>query len=79
MSAVPNNHGDLVIAVCPDCNWHSVCDPHWTAMVGQTLDIPCENCWGETKDHLLVLFHPERQTAPEAVSEKTSRTILSGE
>jgi len=62
VSAVPNGKGRLAIAVCPDCNTHSVCDPNWLNSVGSMLDCECENCITNVDDppkfkpHMIVAF-----------------------
>ena len=53
-----NKDGDLAIAVCPQCNLHSVCDPAWLGIEGETLGICCDNCGGDDEEtpHLIVRF-----------------------
>jgi transcription elongation factor Elf1 len=50
-----NKEGELAIAVCPECNTYSVCDPAWLAIEGQTLRLHCDNC-GEDTEHLILKF-----------------------
>ena len=56
----PNKAGELCVlcvAVCPDCNMHSVCDPAWMDCVGETLNVCCDNCCeDEEKPHLILKF-----------------------
>lgn len=55
----PDKNGDLVIAICPDCNCHSVCDPGWMKGVCKTISLRCDNCTdGKYKPHLLARFVP---------------------
>ena len=52
-----NDKGELAIAVCPDCNCHSVCDPGWLGIEGETLNMHCDNCCDEMMNpHLIVKF-----------------------
>jgi len=52
-----DKNGNLAIAVCPDCNSHSVCDSAWLGMEGQTLKLPCDNCVDDRgKDHLVIRY-----------------------
>lgn len=54
---IPNNKGELCVAVCPDCNMYSVCDPAWLACEGELVKFVCENCSDhEMKNHLIVKF-----------------------
>lgn len=57
-----NKDGELAIAVCQDCNLHSVCDPVWLGIAGETFNLFCDNCgWDDDKLtlHLIVKFIKE--------------------
>jgi Zn ribbon nucleic-acid-binding protein len=63
MSATVNKNGELAVAICPDCETHSVLDPTWLST--DSLNIECDNCWGENKPHKIVKFvraEPEAQS-----------------
>lgn len=55
-----NKDGNLAVAVCPQCNLHSVCDPVWLNIEGETLGIYCDNCGRDDEEtpHLIVRFTP---------------------
>jgi hypothetical protein len=77
-----NKDGELAIAVCPDCNFHSVCDPAWLAVEGQTLNIYCENCATVDKEtpHLITRFIRKARAsgpfaAPVPLCDKRNKSI----
>ena len=56
-----DKNGNLAIAVCPDCDSHSVCDPAWLAIEGETLKLHCDNCPDENlKEHRIIRYAPAR-------------------
>lgn len=58
----PDKNGDLIVAICPDCNMHSVCDPAWARHGNELIVLQCENCTDHSDDiareHLLAKFAP---------------------
>jgi transcription elongation factor Elf1 len=56
MPAEPNTARELIVAVCPDCNTHSVIDPAWRSVrkMGK-LAMECDNC-GEETEHQVKVF-----------------------
>jgi len=73
-----NNAGEIAIAVCPKCNMHSVCDPSWLSIEGQTLNIDCDNCVVEQSriPHLIMKFIKATQKDTEKLAESADSGLL---